>query len=180
MNKLTFKQATLASVLALVGSIPITQEAEGAIFVKIPGIKGDVIVKGHEGSIHAESWAWGSSSQGLDRKGSNLCMSEVSIAKQVDVSSARLMEEHAGGQPFDSVVVTATPDGVHDPASEMYVYEFLDAVINYLSVSGGGEGKPYENLGIKYRSVMGYIRTIDPVNGKVNEIPFKIGPNNCY
>lgn len=181
MNQLNLKQITLASALALVGSFPVVEEAEGAIFVKIPGIKGDVITKGQEEGIAALSWAWNSASDGGDRKSaSNLCMSSLSLGRLMAAGSAELMRHHSSGTRFSSIELVVTDDssGAAGESRMVSSYEFFDAVISSFSVSGDEISQPFESVSFNYSGLRGTVYSYDDA-GRLIAYPFEVGPNAC-
>lgn len=176
MDSLNLKKVTMASALALVGSFPVVEEADGAIFVKIPGIKGDVTTKGHEGEMDVLSWSWSSARDDEKRNSDDICMRALNLARAADLSTPALLNAHSDGRVFEHAVVTVT--GADD--KDEFVYEFRDVRLSAYSTGGRAEFPAVnESILLEYSELTGF-RLVYNTDGTVQRDEFFVGPNDCY
>lgn len=126
-------------------------------------IKGNVTAEGHDGWIECSSFQFGCGrgvsmpvGRGSDREVSAPSISEMTLTKELDDSSALLFQESLSGQGRDD----ATIHVVRTQASKLETvleYTLANAVISSYSISSGGD-RPSESLSISFTKVeMKYI-----------------------
>lgn len=129
-----------------------------AIFMQIEGIDGTVTAKGHEKWIDCSSMQWGvgraiSNSVGTmdDREASKPSISEISITKQMDLSSTALFTEATIGKG-KKVVIHLCKTG-SDEIETYQEYELEDCMVSGYSVSSGGD-RPQESISLSFSKIL--------------------------
>ena len=109
-------------------------------FLKLDGIKGESLSAKHKDEIEVHSWSWGASNatsiHGSGLSAGKVSISDLSLAKPVDKSSAKLLELCCTGKHIASGVLTCSKStGDKNPADYLTIkFE----TIHIASVSGGG------------------------------------------
>jgi len=130
------------------------------IYVKYGDIKGDVTADGHKGSdgwFEVGSFAWGvgrgiSSPTGgaANRESSAPSVSEITLSKQMDVASYRLLDEVLQGEGLPCTIdFCKTDKGVLESYCK-YILE--DCMVSGYSVSSGGD-RPTETISLNFTKV---------------------------
>jgi len=130
------------------------------IFMKYDGIaKGSSTTKGHEGKdgwteITSVQWGVGrgiaSAHQGAEREASRPSVSEIVVAKPLDLASYRLFEEALWG---DGKTVTIHFTKTNKDAQETYMEYILDNVlVSGFSTSSGGD-RPTETVSLNFTRI---------------------------
>lgn len=126
------------------------------IYLKIPGIEGEVTADGHQKWIECHSLSWGvgrgihtPTGSAQSRESSAPSVSEVTIAKMADKSTAKLFQEACIGKAKDvEIHLCQTGDKL-----ETYLeYKLTDALISGFSSSSGGD-KPSESLSFNFTKI---------------------------
>ncbi len=130
------------------------------IYMKYGTVKGDVTADGHKGSdgwVEVNSFQWGvgrgiSSPTGgsADRESSAPSVSEITVTKPMDVSSAPFLNEALQGEGVDCQFdFCKTDKGV----LEVYAtYMLTNTMISGYSTSSGGD-RPSESLSLNFTKV---------------------------
>lgn len=121
-----------------------------------PEIKGDSTVEKHVGWIGVDSAQWGvgrsvsTTGGGNDRDTSNPSFSEVSISKMMDMASAQLFLEAAGGKSMTKATLHWLQTGGKEADGQHYVEITLNKpIISSYSMNSGGE-RPSESFSISF------------------------------
>lgn len=132
------------------------------IYMSIPGITGEVTTKGFAGDIELHSFQWGvgrgiSSPTGgsSDRESSTPSVSEITITKNMDKTSPKLLDAILSGkdeQEVDIYFVNITR-GDGGLGTQVYAeYKLSDVLVSGYSVSSGGD-RPTESLSLNFTKV---------------------------
>jgi type VI secretion system secreted protein Hcp len=111
----------------------------GDMFLKVDGIKGESKDSKHKDEIDVLSWSWGmtSSPAVVGRGGAGkVSFRDLSIGKQIDAATPKLMLSCASGQHIKSALLTARKSG---ETGVEYLKIKLD-VVRVTSVGVGGAG----------------------------------------
>lgn len=141
------------------------------IYIKYGDIKGDVSADGHKGSdgwVEVASFQWGvgrgiSSPTGgsADRESSAPSLSEITITKEMDVSSYKWLEEALTGEGVTAKIdFCKTDKGVLETYAS---YELTDCMVSGYSVSSGGD-KPSESLSLNFTKIIYSYTAMDSKN----------------
>jgi type VI secretion system secreted protein Hcp len=125
-----------------------------AIYLKMDGIDGDATHEQHKKWITVDSIQWGigrsiSTPTGSthNREASEPSVSEVTIAKQADVSTPRLFGEACTGKDGKKVVIDFVTTG--SPGDTYLQCTLSDTLVSSYSVSSGGD-RPSESIGLSF------------------------------
>ena len=80
-------------------------------FLKLDGVKGESVSKGHQGEIDVLSWAWGLSQSGTTHSGTGggagkVNVQDISFTHYVDAATPNLIQACCTGKHFASAVLT--------------------------------------------------------------------------
>jgi len=127
------------------------------IYMKYDGIDGDVTSDSHKGWIELNSFQWGvgrgiSSPTGAsaDRESSAPSISEITVTKQQDVATTKLLDEALQGEGKKVQI-----DFVKTDKGKLETYMFYkleDAMISGYSISSGGD-RPSESLSLNFTKI---------------------------
>lgn len=134
-----------------------------AIYLNIDGLKGEVTAKGHENWIECSNMHWGvgrgiatPTGSSSNRETSAPSISEVTLTKIMDKSSADLFKEACAGQAKKvkiDLVQTAA-----DNLAPFAKYELEQCLISGYSINSDGHGRPTESISLNFTKVkMEYI-----------------------
>jgi type VI secretion system secreted protein Hcp len=154
------------------------------IFLKLDGIEGESKVKGFEKSIDVLSFSWGASNPSSVARGGGsgagrADFSSISIQKEVDLSSDKMMKAVSKGTHFAKGSLHVREAGGDTPV-EYYVLELKRVFVDSFNVGGAqGGGKPTESLSFSYEEVkLKYIeQTEKGGEGGKGEFAFNIVKN---
>lgn len=129
-----------------------------AIYLKYNDLEGNVTAAGFEKWIELGSMQWGvgrgiGSADGTSgvRESSAASVSEVTVTKQLDKVSHKLLEEALYGQPVKvEIALTRTKK---DGEDEFLRYELTNTMTSGYSISSGGD-RPTESLSFNFTKVM--------------------------
>ena len=127
------------------------------IYMNYNDIKGDVTASGHEGWVELNSFQWGvgrgiSSPTGAsaDRESSAPSVSEITVTKDNDVASTKLLNEAYQGEGK-----TVTIDFCKTDKDKLEAYLTLtleNTMVSGYSISSGGD-RPSESLALNFTKV---------------------------
>lgn len=123
-------------------------------FIKIDSIEGES-TQNHPGEIEISSFSWGMTQYG-DPTGSGVSsgkasFSDLTVTKQVDKTSPKLVDKAALGELIKEVKFTAKESGT--VWTHSYVITLEDAMISSISVSGDSSGELMENVSFNYGKI---------------------------
>jgi type VI secretion system secreted protein Hcp len=140
-----------------------------AIYMKFGDIKGDATTEGLKEWIQVSSFQFGvgrgiSSPSGSDksRESSEPSLSEVTVTKNMDSASAKLLADAWGGElgsKVDIKFTTTTKNTVVD----FLTYSLENCGLSGYSVSSGGD-LPQESLSLNYTKISVTFKPMDPTN----------------
>lgn len=129
-----------------------------ALFLKFASIDGDVETKGYEKWIEVHSFQWGvgrgiSSPVGssADREASAPSVSEVTVSKEMDKATNKILEDALGGAMNNEVQIAYATTGKNE-VKEFLRYILTNTAISGYSVSSGGD-KPQESLSLNFTKI---------------------------
>src|SRR5215831_10150955 len=128
------------------------------ILMKIPGVDGEALTKGHEKEIELHSFSMGASNPSTVSSGSGsgagkVDISSISIQKTVDMASAKLFLKCCNGTHFDTAKLTAREAGGESPV-EYWIMDFKQVYVDNISWGGAsGGGKPTESISFSFKEV---------------------------
>ncbi len=122
-----------------------------------PNIPGAVTAAGYENWIEISSFQWGvgrgiGSAQGSsgNREGSHPSVSEVTVTKEQDDSTGKLLQEAYNG--VGTAVVTLTFVRTGSPAVEYLSFILTNTMLSGLSLSSGGD-RPSESISLNFTKI---------------------------
>jgi type VI secretion system secreted protein Hcp len=130
-------------------------------FLKLDGVVGSSMQKGHVGSIEISSFAWDvrAGTAGTPR------LSEIVVTKPLDRASATLFQKLCAGQAIGGGVLTVMRAGA-EPVNFLKM-TFTNVSVSRLAPAGDGSSPaPVEQLGLKCTDVKIEVTQIDPFSGK--------------
>ncbi len=128
-------------------------------YLKLDGIEGESIKKGHEKEIDIFSFSWGvhnpsdwlTGTGGATGKG---VPSEISISKVVDKSSPKLMLHCCNGAHIKEGTVTMRITGDKEQALEYEVWKLSKLTVASIHHAAGmGDQKPMESVSFKFMEI---------------------------
>jgi type VI secretion system secreted protein Hcp len=128
------------------------------ILMKIPGVDGEALTKGHEKEIELGSFSMGASnpsgvSAGSGSGAGKVDISSLSIQKSVDLSSAKLFQQCCAGKHFDTATIVCREAGGDAPV-DYWTIKLKQVYIDNVSwgASSGG-GKPSESVSVSFAEI---------------------------
>ena len=127
-----------------------------AIYMKVPGVDGNVTAEGFAKWINLDSLQFGTG-RAISMEVGNLSnreatkpnISEITVSKETDGASSGLLNESlvgAKGKKIELVVVKTGAKAVE----EVLRYTLGDALISAFSMSSGAEGMPHESISVSF------------------------------
>lgn len=123
-------------------------------FLKIEGIKGESISKGHEGEIDILSWSWGMSQSGTTHIGTGggagkVNVQDISFTHWVDCSTPNLVKACCSGKHFGSAKLVIRKAG--ENPLEYVIIDMTDVLITSVGTGGsGGEERLTETVTLNF------------------------------
>lgn len=129
-------------------------------YMTVEGITGESLREGHEGEIELESFSFGGnniSSVGSGKGGGTgtVSLSEFSIMKKTDATSAELFQMMCDGEHFPTGKVTLYKSGGSAGPLDYLVYEFEELYVSSINWSGadGPDPIPHETVSFAFGKV---------------------------
>lgn len=127
------------------------------ILLKIEGVKGESVIKGHEDEIDVLAYSWGISQSGSMHIGGGggagkANVQDISLTKYIDKSSINLLRNCLNGAHLGEAVLTVRKAG-KDPVDYM-VITMTPVLVTSVSTGGsGGEDRLTENITLNFAKV---------------------------
>ena len=138
------------------------------IYMKFEKIDGSVTAAGYEKWIELSSFQWGAgraigSAQrtASGREASEPSLSEITVTKQMDISSPKFFSESVASELNNKVSIEFTTTTKND-VERFLKYELEDVGLSGYSVSAGSEGIPTESLTLNYTKITETFTGMDP------------------
>jgi type VI secretion system secreted protein Hcp len=150
MQRLTKYLVASATCIAL--ATPFEALA-GSLFLKLDKITGESTMKGHEKELEVDSWQFGmgrpsvSSPAGASRAATRVCISDMTVTRQLDSASPAIMNGILIGLNIANAKLTYVDNG-EEPQDRMTI-EMTGVMLNSYSVSSGGD-RPYESVSFSF------------------------------
>lgn len=130
-----------------------------AIYMKYQNVKGPITTEGYKDWIELDSVHFGvgrhiSSPQRTEqaREASEPTISEVTITKQMDVSSPKMFVEGVASDMRNKVEIKFTTT-MKNKVTDFLTYELSNVGLSGYSVSGGPDGVPVETLSLNFTKI---------------------------
>lgn len=128
-------------------------------YLKLEGVEGEATRKGYEKQLFLESFSWGAH-QATTRVGSGAGSGKVEISnftvtKRTDKSSAKLFQACCSGKHFPKAVLSVLKAGGENPIDYLK-YEFKELFVTdvqWSGATGSGEDTPMETVGFAFGAV---------------------------
>jgi type VI secretion system secreted protein Hcp len=123
-------------------------------FIKIDGVKGESVVKGHEGEIDVLSWNWGLTQSGTTHVGTGggsgkVNVQDISFVHSVDASTPTLLQACCNGKHFGSALLVLRKAG--EKPLDYVKIEFTDVLVTSVQTGGsGGEESLTEEVNLNF------------------------------
>jgi type VI secretion system secreted protein Hcp len=123
-------------------------------FLKIDGVKGESVIKGHAGEIDILSWSWGMSQSGTTHAGTGggagkVNVQDLSFTHFVDSSTPNIIQACCSGKHFGEAIITLRKAG--EKPLEYIVITMTDVIITSVSTGGSqGEERVTENVTLNF------------------------------
>jgi type VI secretion system Hcp family effector len=155
----TIQRVAIASLVASTATAAGDAGAAVDMFLKIPGIKGDAMMKGEEGAIQISSMEFSATltasagTTGTGLASGKRSFSPVVIQKLTDSASVGIFKAFLGGAHISGNVeidfVKTTPQG----AATFLKIDLGEAVVSSYSLSGGTGAQPTESISFNYLKI---------------------------
>jgi len=127
------------------------------MFLKVDGIDGESLLKGHEKEIDVLAWSWGVSTpvtiSGGGTSAGKANFTDISFTKYADSASPLLMLSTARGTHIPTVVFTVMKSGAAGLAN-YYRITLTEVLVTSVSTGGSdGESRLTENISLNYRTI---------------------------
>lgn len=128
------------------------------IVLKLTGVTGESLVQNHVGEIDVLSFSHGLSNPSSVSTGGGsgtgkVDWSSITIQKQTDMASAKLMLYCANGNHFDQGILTVIESGGNTTV-EYLVYTLTQVFIDNVSIGeSSGGGKPSESVSMSFAAI---------------------------
>ena len=147
--------------------IGFSDEAHAAIYVKIPGLEGDVTTEGYEGYFVADSFSFGVEREMKEsgEKGGtediNIGVGELqecTISKSLDIASATLAQAAINGNSLGTTEIEFVEVGGNGEAATYLKYKLDRVFVKSWSTSGDADDRPTEEVAFYYNKI-GFVYT---------------------
>ena len=129
-----------------------------ALYMKYGEIDGKVETEGYKKWIEINSFQWGvarnmssAMASSEDREASHVSVSEITITKEMDVSSRMLLEDALGGKLSTDVTISVCTTG-QGKLIEFLCYKLTNTGLSAYTVQSGGD-RPTEQLTLNFTAV---------------------------
>jgi len=146
-----------ARVGILCALLALVLNAQAAIFMKLDGVDGESLVKGHENEIEILSWSFGLSNTGSIAAGGGggagkVTFQDLSVTKFADKATPVLMLSTANGKHYRQAILT-----LERSAERPFVYYRItmeDVIVTSVQTGGSAsESRPTESVSFNFAKV---------------------------
>ncbi|MDH3313934.1 MAG: type VI secretion system tube protein Hcp [Nitrosopumilus sp.] len=174
---------TVSIIFASMLLIGFSNDAYAAIYVKIPGLQGDVTTKGYEGYFTADSFSFGVEREMKEsgEKGGtqdiNIGIGELqecTISKSLDRSSAALAQFAINGNSPGTAEIDFVEVGSSGEATTYLKYKLDRVFVKSWSTSGDADDRPTEEVTFVYAGIEEFSensKILDPVESQEEMSP---------
>jgi type VI secretion system secreted protein Hcp len=127
-------------------------------YLKLDGVEGEATRKGYEKQLFLDSFSWGAhnptSKVGTGGGAGRVEISNFTVTKKTDKSSAKLFQACCAGKHFKDAMLTVLKAGGENPVDYLK-YEFKELFVTDIQWSGatGGDETPAEHVGFAFGAV---------------------------
>lgn len=128
------------------------------IFLQIDTINGESHDKDHQGWIDVLAWSWGASNSANTQQGGGggqgkVNVNALSITKPVDISTPKLFQSVASGQPYNTAKLVVRKQAGGQPL-EYVTINMGEVIVSSISEGGSGGGDSLtENISLNFSKV---------------------------
>ena len=128
-----------------------------SIFLKLDGVEGDSVKKGHDGEIDIVSWSWDMSQTGLAHVGKGagggkVMVGDVTLTKRIDSATPSLMMKCCKGDHIPLATVKVERAGGDSPLSYMVLTMEKVFITNVSPSIASGDPEGMESLSLNFES----------------------------
>ncbi len=130
-----------------------------AIYLKIPGVDGNVTTSGFQNWIEVGSFEYASGRQvktitgrTTDRESTHPSFSALSVNKLMDKSSPHLLQKMCEGKSLDQVQLQICKSN-NSAITPFLKYTLHNVIISHRSVTSNGSANPIENLTLSFTKI---------------------------
>ena len=165
MKTLKFASAAiLAAAVMTSGAL-----AQSQIFLKLPVIKGGVVVDGYEGQIDLLSTSYGLGVGDLRR--TSCSAQPLSLAKEIDMATADIIMGAALGTAYPEATVTFVRPNGDGRIIRVLELALADVFITSYNGVGSAGGTTFtESVVLKYGSIRGTVYTRDDRGSETSQV----------
>ena len=150
----------LFTVIGLTIFASSISDADAAVdmFLKIPGIDGESMTKGHEKEIELLAWSWGATQTGAIGGGGagagKASFQDFHFTKFIDKSSPILLQKLAIGQHIpEATFVIERPTGEPTPFKFLEI-KMTDLLVSSYQIGGSsGDDRPVESISLNFAKI---------------------------
>jgi type VI secretion system secreted protein Hcp len=129
------------------------------LLLKIEGLPGESVIKGHENEIDIDSWSWGASNPGSMHRATGggtgkVSVQDLNVMKKLDKASTELLLSCCNGKHFmiemsDVIVSTYSVTGSegNETISEHISFNFAKVKVEYKTQDAKGKEGKGGNMG---------------------------------
>jgi type VI secretion system secreted protein Hcp len=135
------------------------------LLLKIEGLPGESVIKGHENEIDIDSWSWGASNPGSMHRATGggtgkVSVQDLNVMKKLDKASTELLLSCCNGKHFGKVNLYAYKSG-ENPLN-YFMIEMSDVIVSTYSVTGSeGNETISEHISFNFAKVKVEYKTQD-------------------
>jgi type VI secretion system secreted protein Hcp len=153
-------------------------------FLKIDGVKGESVVKGHEEEIDILAWGWGMSQSGTTHTGTGagagkVNVQDISFTHAVDTATPNLIQACCTGKHFDNALLVLRKAG--EKPLDYVTIELKNVIVTSISTGGSaGEETLTENVTLNFNEYKYAYQPQDKsggAKGGAMETEYKIAEN---
>lgn len=121
-------------------------------FLKLDGIDGESLIKGHEKEIEVASYAWGperlaqAGTAGLRSRGASF--QDLQVVSSAGKAGPMLMLQCATGQVLKHAILTGIKVGREQPHDYFMKVTLENVLISHYNTTGSADGFPTDSIGV--------------------------------
>ncbi len=171
------KTTLVSCALTVVAATTLPASAD--TFLKITGVAGESVVKGHEGSINALSWTWAvvanqsSRGEGPGRAVGRPQFTELAVTKSVDSASPALLDAAAKGTHLKDLSLTVMVG--RESSAAFVTIKLTDVLVSAVQINApaSASDSPTESVSFNFGAVEFAVTPRDAKGGKGKPATFK-------